>query len=485
MAHYVKFLRGTPEAYNNLKQKNNDTLYFIYENDEATGALYLGSKLIAGSTDSDNQDNINTLKDLKDVLLAENINKDSFLVYDIKTAAWINKSLDELIFEGVSEDSEGRPGLVPKPEFGETDLFLKSDGTWGQPSINHTVLTIENSSQITHKDLINEITGEFDNISGDIIIIKDFISDNKWQYTAYVFEMNEWHAMDGNYNAENVYFDKDLITTTEIGNITLTDGRATIAAAGKNLREVFNSIFIQEKNPEVINPSAILTFVNNGSYEVGTEIEPSYKIEFNNGNYSYGPDTNISILGVEVKDSLGNIMDITEGKFNPITIGDTTNYSIIATISHSEGSIPNTNLDNKCFECQIKEGNISIVSDSLTGYRNSFYGTFNHKNELTSDSIRNLNPCNEFLDNGAVINVPIPLGAYRVVFAYPATLNDVISISDSNGLGAGILSSFTKTTIDVKGANEYKAIPYKVYYIDYANANDTVNSYIFKIGEGD
>jgi hypothetical protein len=59
----------------------------------------------------------------------------------------------------------------------------------------------------------------------------------------------------------------------------------------------------------------------------------------------------------------------------------------------------------------------------------------------------------------------------------------VISISDSNGMGAGILSSFTKTTIDVKGANNYKAIPYKVYYIDYANANNTVNSYIFKIGE--
>jgi hypothetical protein len=118
--------------------------------------------------------------------------------------------------------------------------------------------------------LINEATEGYDSVSGDIIIIKDLIGNNKWQHTAYVFETNDWYAMDGNYNAENVYFDEDLITTTEVGNVTLTNGHAVIAAAGKNLKEVFDSIFVQEKNPEVINPSIVLTFTNNGAYEVGT-----------------------------------------------------------------------------------------------------------------------------------------------------------------------------------------------------------------------
>ena len=49
--NYVKFRRGTPEAFQ-LILKNNaaelDTLYFIYEDDKAVGELYLGSKLIAG-----------------------------------------------------------------------------------------------------------------------------------------------------------------------------------------------------------------------------------------------------------------------------------------------------------------------------------------------------------------------------------------------------------------------------------------------------
>lgn len=51
MAKYVKFLRGTPEAYARLPHKDSDTLYFIYEEDESTGILYLGSKVIAGGDD--------------------------------------------------------------------------------------------------------------------------------------------------------------------------------------------------------------------------------------------------------------------------------------------------------------------------------------------------------------------------------------------------------------------------------------------------
>jgi uncharacterized protein (DUF927 family) len=50
-AAYVKFVRGTPTGFANLATKNNDTLYFISETNSNTGKLYLGSKLISGSTD--------------------------------------------------------------------------------------------------------------------------------------------------------------------------------------------------------------------------------------------------------------------------------------------------------------------------------------------------------------------------------------------------------------------------------------------------
>lgn len=107
--------------------------------------MYLGSKLIAGSIGGDSSTSgVSYLSELKDVVLSE-LGTDSFLVYDTTAAAWVNKSLDELIFVGATTTSSGLAGLVPAPEANQTDLFLKSDGTWGQPSVNHTILTLTNT----------------------------------------------------------------------------------------------------------------------------------------------------------------------------------------------------------------------------------------------------------------------------------------------------------------------------------------------------
>ena len=44
-ANYVRFYRGSPEAYASAI-KNNDTLYFVYSSDSDKGVLYLGDRLI-------------------------------------------------------------------------------------------------------------------------------------------------------------------------------------------------------------------------------------------------------------------------------------------------------------------------------------------------------------------------------------------------------------------------------------------------------
>ena len=49
MPNYVKFQRGSEQAYNNLVVKNQDTLYFVYDGQDATRAkLYLGERLLSG-----------------------------------------------------------------------------------------------------------------------------------------------------------------------------------------------------------------------------------------------------------------------------------------------------------------------------------------------------------------------------------------------------------------------------------------------------
>jgi hypothetical protein len=85
LANYVKFIRGTPKAYEMLlaspQKPDIDTLYFIYEDDAANAKLYLGEKLIAGGDSSTPVEKL-SLNDLSDVTLSATLQNKSILVYD-------------------------------------------------------------------------------------------------------------------------------------------------------------------------------------------------------------------------------------------------------------------------------------------------------------------------------------------------------------------------------------------------------------------
>lgn len=168
-ANYVRFIRGTPTAWANLKTKDDDVLYFITEKGADRGSLYLGSKLIAG----DGYDPINiktTLGELSDVVLKLKISNGDVLVYDKNKQQWVNKPASSLIklnedgdldlsdyatkedlndyvqaealkdyakkddlpgvMEGATQYFAGEAGLVPRPKEGQQDFYLRGDGTW-------------------------------------------------------------------------------------------------------------------------------------------------------------------------------------------------------------------------------------------------------------------------------------------------------------------------------------------------------------------
>lgn len=87
---YVIFVRGTPEAYEQLPEKHPDTLYFISEIEDDEGVLYLGDKIIASSVSKKTK-----LSDLSDVLISAEVDPYSLLVYE--DGYWVNKDLEELI----------------------------------------------------------------------------------------------------------------------------------------------------------------------------------------------------------------------------------------------------------------------------------------------------------------------------------------------------------------------------------------------------
>lgn len=109
----------------------------------------------------------------------------------------------------------------------------------------------------------------------DVAVVKRLINGDKYQHTAYVYNGTDWAAMDGNYNAENVYFDENITITTAVGNVGLTNGSGEIPAAGKNLKQVFEALWTKENyKPTVTNPSIKLSLnKTSASGEVGTTFE--------------------------------------------------------------------------------------------------------------------------------------------------------------------------------------------------------------------
>lgn len=323
---------------------------------------------------------------------------------------------------------------------------------------------------------------------GDTAIVRKAIDDEHKSYTAYVYNGTDWAAMDGNYNANNVYLDADIKMAgnyTQVGNLTKPqNGTATFATKGKSIAAALTDIFSKRLQPGTPTaPAVTLTFGQAKAYEVGTTVSPTYSASLSAGSYTYGPATGITATSWEISDTAGNTATTAEGSFTDVVVADNTNYKITAKANYGEGAVAKDNLGSDSNPVvKIAAGSATKTSGAITGYRNTFYGTVTEKAEVTSTIIRGLSgKSNEAWSNGKSFTVNIPVGAVRVIFAYPATLQDVSSVKDVNGLNAEIKSAFTKSAVTVAGAGADAGIEYKVYVADFAEPVANANSYTVKI----
>lgn len=120
--NYVKFQRGTLTAYNNLRVKDPDTLYFIYADaNNQYGSLYLGDKLISGGEVSVVS---SSMSDLSDTQLS-NVQDGQILVYDSSISKWKNFDLATAIEDAGIETGATVSNITP--EAGETDAEALED----------------------------------------------------------------------------------------------------------------------------------------------------------------------------------------------------------------------------------------------------------------------------------------------------------------------------------------------------------------------
>ena len=300
---------------------------------------------------------------------------------------------------------------------------------------------------------------------GDIAIVREVIFGDKKQYTAYVYTGSEWAAMDGNYDAENVYFQKDLTITAPIGVQTIpSTGSKTLATTGKNLKQVLDMIVASEENPSTTQPSVTLNSSNIGAKEVGTNIAIAYSFATNPGSYTYGPATGVTFSGYEATFN-GETRTGASGTFTSMQVVDDTNLSISGKCASSEGAVPLTNLGNPYEAGKIAAKNYNPSKGTLTGYRGWFYGYYNGTTAIANPAAITSAQLRAF---GTKTNFPTTMNTsqmQQMFFAAPK--GRVSSVSISNAVNGAPLT-VTKGSASVEGANGYTAADYDLFYV--ANA---------------
>ena len=346
---------------------------------------------------------------------------------------------------------------------------------------------------------------------GDFGIVKTQIIDGKNSHTAFIYTENGWAALDGNYNANNVYFDEDLLVTTKIGTIqTLTNGQATLSAKGKTLKQVFSSLIAERKNPSATLPSGTVELTNyqNGNYlvEVGETIIPSWKTTFSAGSYTYGPATGVTSTQANVYLSTNSNSSSTigagemngkTGSLSALTIEDsTTKHYAKVDYGWTQGtSVPKDNFGDD-YTNTSKNLPIQAASDKsdtstyyIQGYRKAFFGSRVSPIELNSHNIRLLVGNTNSSNSG--FTVTIDQGATQVVIAVPQG-RIVKKVADEGAFGQDIFEAFDKYTgssaINVGGADATSSnignygIKYNVYVYNPSTPLGS-NTYTITLGD--
>lgn len=357
---------------------------------------------------------------------------------------------------------------------------------------------------------------------GNIAIVKRLIvaadaereTEARYSYTAYAYNGEAWAAMDGNYNAENVYFNDDITFTANIGALTLASGKTkgTYESKGKSLEEVLKGIMAKTIAPTIRQPSYSLDSItaNVGtSVEIGTKVtQLKWNASYNDGYYSY-KSNNASTGDFVDSTSAGCTATYSMSCDKEGTTGDeakqdgtwtlTTPFQVTSTSEATVGTIsttckisdsPRIPLNNIGDEVSGRIMNVADKTGSksfkVTGYRAWFCGYKNGDNAIknpateaadatliTGDQIRALGNS----ANGSWLGSMNVSQMQQMFFAAPKGKGYKPSVADSKTTAPQTVQG--PITVYVKGANDYVAagdettnggVAYDVWYVNNTSA---------------
>ena len=393
---------------------------------------------------------------------------------------FLNDTADALAAQGTAIPKAGEPvyendtrklkigdGVTPLSE-------LKYFG--GDSAKNFDVVPNDGEADVA---AITRVVGDAEVHTGDTAIVKRVIANDKTSYTAYVYD-TEWKAMDGNYRADNVYFDDDITYTVAIGTLSKPSGSAKFSAKGKSVEQVLSGLMAQEANPTKSNPAVSFSSTGGlGTFEIGTTKNLTYTAALSAGGYTYGPATGITAQTWEITCN-GETKTTATGTFEGV-VAEATAKKITAKATYNDGAIPVTNLGNQYPAGQIKAGTASKDSGNLLGVRYMFWGPMTTDSTIDSAAVRALKN-NKATSTGTLATFGAGAGAVKVVVAVPSG-RSITKVLMPSALNADVTALFVKqeTTVQVKGANDYAAAAYNIYVYQPASI-DAGETYAVTIG---
>ena len=329
---------------------------------------------------------------------------------------------------------------------------------------------------------ILRVVGDAEIHTGDTAIVKRTIINDKISHTAYVYNGTNWAACDGNYRADNVYFDDDITYTVAIGTLAKPSGSAKFAAKGKNVEQVLSTLMAQEQNPTASNPAVSFSAQGGfGTVEIGTKRNLTYTVALSAGSYTYGPATGITAQTWEVScTGVADKKTAATGTFENI-VAEATAKKITAKATYNEGAIPVTNLGNQYPTGKIAAGSASKDSNVLQGVRYMFWGPMTTDAAIDSAAVRAL-AHKKATSTGTLSTFGAGAGAKKVVVAVPSD-RKITKVLMPSALNADVTALFVKqsTTVPVEGANGYAAAAYNIYVYQPASI-DAGETYAVTIG---
>lgn len=226
-------------------------------------------------------------------------------------------------------------------------------------------------------------------------------------------------------------------------------------ADGTLLEDVLRAILIKTIHPTYVLPTSVLSSsIVVLSQELGALISPILSEVYTTNDAGSAITHQLKKNGV----NLSSVLPYTDVAVS--ISGTPTSYQI--TTSYNQGPCKNNNLGALDCVGRVIAGNAPSNTIVYTGYRKTFFGT-PATTPASSANVRALAGGVLNLTNGSQFTILITAGAQKVSFAYPASLEDVASVTFREMGGIEVKGNFTQTTVSVEGDNAFAATSYKVY----------------------